>query len=47
MALMTYCLNNAQVEERGKLVCQPDGYYPSLTTEDVTVHFFSCLHLVL
>jgi hypothetical protein len=35
-----------QVEERGKLVCQPDGYYPSLTTEDVTVHFFPYLHLV-
>lgn len=24
------------VEERGKLVCQPDGYYPSLTDGDVT-----------
>ena len=26
-----------QVEERGKLVCQPEGFYPSLTAEDVTV----------
>ena len=26
-----------QNEERGKLVCQPDGYYPSLTSDDVTV----------
>ena len=34
------------MEERGKLVCQPDGYYPSLTTEDVTVHFLSCLHMI-
>lgn len=26
-----------QVEERGKLVCQPDGYYPGLTASDVSV----------
>ncbi len=34
------------MEERGKLVCQPDGYYPSLTTEDVTVHFLPYLHVL-
>ena len=35
--ISSHCHCHTQVEERGKLVCQPDGYYPSLTTDDVTV----------
>ena len=34
-----------QVDERGKLVCQPDGFYPPLTTDDVTVSTLHCLQL--
>lgn len=30
-----------QVEERGKLVCQPEGFHPALEAEDVTVSICS------